>query len=389
MLKYSRKILIFFVFIQVLVSNSLAETMFSETFEGAFPGDNGWSVGDLTSDPLNVGYDYWDDTSYKSYNGGWSGWSAQIGNQLVTSTVTETIFTEGFEGAWPGSWTVYDDSSWWGGSDYWGDTTYRSYERSWSGWIADEGYDFWGRRNSDLHLYDNYMDAYMYRPVNLNDYNSVTLSYRYWIKSEEKYDYLEVIYYDGGKWNYIKRKTGNSYGWQEESASIPKTATYVGFYFHSDYLVVDEGAYLDKIRLEGTKATHVPNSDLHQYDDYMDAYMQKQINLAGYKSATLSYKYWLDVEDYYDWLKVQTSSDGSNWIDKKTYSDGYDSKDGDSKARQWYSDSIDLTSYAGSNVYIRFLFHSDYLYHDREGAYLDDIKVELLIQVYAQPMLAQ
>ena len=370
--------------IQIFVITAQAETIFSETFEGSFPSGNGWTVGDLTSNPLSVGNDYWDDTSYRDYNGRWGGWSAKIGTQLAETTVTETIFTEGFEDGM-GSWTTGDWNSN-SGKDYWGKSSERDYYGRYSAWVADNGYSWYGLAygpNSWWNKYDNDMKAYMHRPVDLDEYDSVTLYYRYWMNSEEDFDKFYVLYYEGSTWYITKRRNGDSLGWTQLSVNIPTTATHVGFYFKSDDSVTREGVYIDDVKLKGTKTitTHIPNSNLRQYDNYMDAYMQKQINLDGYSSATLRYKYWLDVEDNnYDWLKVQTSSDGSNWVDNKKYSDGYDSKDGDAKARKWYSDSIDLTSYADSTVYIRFLFHSDSSVHNREGAYLDDIKVDAVIQ---------
>lgn len=467
-------------------STTTTETIFTEGFEGLFyDGYNGWSIGDSNS---NSRSDFWGDTQYTAHSGRWSAWAADIGTYTTTST--EAIFSESFEGAFPGSWIV-GDSNGNSGNDYWKDVSYKSNSGSWSGWNAGVGDNsVYGGSNYNNHKYDNYMEAYMYRSVGLSGYDSVTLSYDYWIKSERDYDKLYVRYYDGG-WQYKDPKTGDSYGWKSSSYVIPKTATSVGFHFSSDYSVVDEGAYLDNIILTGTKATDVPNSDLHlyddnmdaymkrtldlrgytgasltfwykmpsfengydygqfkvngveikkyetektaweqetidlsayagqtitiewnfhsdysvrkegwyiddititgtktaisqnsvihQYDDNMDAYMTRQINLAGYSSATLTYDYWLDVERGYDSLKVQTSSDGTNWVDKKTYSEGYDSRaSNDPYDRMWLSDSVDLSPYAGSNVYVRFLFHSDYSIHDREGAYLDNIKVEAL-----------
>ncbi|MGB9623026.1 MAG: hypothetical protein ACPL07_04185, partial [Candidatus Bathyarchaeia archaeon] len=98
------------------ISNLSRSTVFSEGFEGAFPGDN-WLVGDANS---NNSLDYWDDTSYRSHTGSWSGWCAQIGSQ----TSTDTLFYEDFEGAFPGSWIVGDSDSA-SGYDYWDDTSYR------------------------------------------------------------------------------------------------------------------------------------------------------------------------------------------------------------------------------------------------------------------------
>ena len=57
-----------------LTAHSL--TIFRENFEAGFPDDN-WAVGDGNPDS---GEDYWDDTSYRSYGGYWSGYCADIGD---------------------------------------------------------------------------------------------------------------------------------------------------------------------------------------------------------------------------------------------------------------------------------------------------------------------
>jgi hypothetical protein len=342
-------------------------TILSEDFEGSFPSGNDWTVGDSNSDN---GLDYWDDTSYRAWGGDWSGWCADIGVQ----TNEVVVFNEDFEGSFPGdNWQV-GDSEPESGYDYWGDTSHRSYGGSWSCYCADisdvPGYE-----------YDNMMYAYMIRAADASDWDSATLSYYTWYETEEDYDYLRVIVTgDGGAhWYEIGDKLdGSSSGWDYHSVSIPAqylTSDFgIGFLFYSDYSYTYEGAYVDDVSLTATITSS--NWVLHQYDDDMEAYMQKQIDLTGYTSASLTYDYWLDVEDGYDYLKVQTSTDGSNWNNEKVYSEGYDSKDGDPYARTWYYDSVDLSAYTGSSVYIRFLFDSDGSVHDREGAYLDDIKVE-------------
>ena len=70
-----------------------ATIIFSEGFEGTFPGSN-WTVGDAK--PAN-GLDYWDDVSVKYRSGLWSGYCAGIG----THDVNTTVWSENFEGAFP------------------------------------------------------------------------------------------------------------------------------------------------------------------------------------------------------------------------------------------------------------------------------------------------
>jgi len=376
-------------------------TLFSEGFEGAFPADN-WLVQDKNS---NNGLDYWDDTSYRSQAGSWSGWCAQVGSQ----TTTTTILSENFEGVFPGSWTVEDfDSA--SGTDLWDDTSYRTYAGSRSAWCAEigtkagtpatifyedfegawpgswivydsneaNGYDYWGDYYDTTHPahqgswdgycadmgahpvgcgYDDNMDAYMYRNVSLSGYSSVTLSYWYWLSCEYNYDYLDVTYFDGS-WHYIDQHTGNISVWQYSSVSIPTSAIYVGLHFHSDGSICNyPGAFVDQVQLTGIP--QVPNNSVHEYDNDMETYMYHSVSLSGYSSVTLSYYYWLSSENNYDYLYVTYFDTSWHDIDPHT---------GNSVGWQYSSVSIPTSA-----VYVGFHFSSDYSVCNYEGAYIDQV----------------
>jgi len=166
----------------------------------------------------------------------------------------DTIIYENFEGAWPGDWACYDEDTR-NGEDYWGDSNYRAYVGSWSGYCADES-DIPGQ------YYDNYMWAKMNREIDLSNYDSATLSYYYWLDSETDYDFLKVGYYEGiwpdGYWVRPKVYTGDSGGWVYDSLSISTTATWIGFLFESDQYITAEGAYIDEICLTGVPSPPPP-----------------------------------------------------------------------------------------------------------------------------------
>jgi hypothetical protein len=157
---------------------------------------------------------------------------------------TATIFTEGFEGVWPGSWVVGDSNSL-SGLDYWGDSSVRAHSGFWSGWCNDYP-------TPSATSYDDNMRAYMYRTVSLTSYASVSLSYYYYLRCESGYDYLQVIYYSGG-WHYVDTHTGDlGNAWHYSTVSIPNTAIAVGFYFVSDGSISTLiGAYVDDVTLTG------------------------------------------------------------------------------------------------------------------------------------------
>jgi hypothetical protein len=345
------------------VSISSTSTIFSEGFEWTFPEPN-WVVADANTDN---GGDYWDDTSIKSHSGNYSAWCAQIGSQVVG----ETIWTEDFEGEFPGfNWTVAD----WDYQNYqdcWDDTSYRSHGGGWSAWCAQIGtqiVDSVEVPNSQVHKYDDFMSADARRKVDPSGlsslqelgYTSATLSYSYWLDCDSNFDFLIVDYrvHIEPHSTKIITYTGNSGGWQTVTVNVPIEAIDVGFRFDSDYYNRAEGAYVDDVVLTGYK--EVPNYQVGHYDDNMEAGMLRQLDLTSYASVTLSYWYWVDAEQSYDHLKVLcTGPGGSIYLDPHT---------GNSGGWQYSEVSIPTTAYE-----VGFIFRSDSANHGYEGAFVDDV----------------
>jgi len=318
-------------------------TVFSDGFEGSWV----WTRGDLYS---SGGTDTWYRTTYRRYSGSYSAWCAQYGSQSVPTT----IFSDGFEGSWTWSRGDWDSRN---GYDYWGKYTIASHTGSASAWCSAVG---------DMPTgvsYDLYMRAYMYRTVDLSRYSgSVTLSFWYWIDTEAGVDYLRVMYHPAGaawtegSWIKIGSYYHGYHGWTQASVSIPITANAVGFYFYSDYSIVESGALVDDVTLTGTPAS---NSAIHKYDDNMGAYMYRAVDLSGYSSATLSYRYWLQSETGYDRLYVYYRIGSSQYAT--------DMKTGSSSG--WVYDTTTIPTTATG---VGFYFYSDSS-NVYEGAYVDDV----------------
>jgi C1A family cysteine protease len=165
-----------------------------------------------------------------------------LATTTTTLVPTTVLFSEDFEGSWPGNWTVGDWNSN-SGEDYWGQSDYRAYSGNFSAYCANVS-DVSGQ------YYDNYMDAFMVRDVDLSAYDLATLNYTYWIDSESCCDRL----YAGcfvSSWSWVQSHAGNSTGWVSDSIEVPPTATKVGFRFYSDYSITREGAYVDDVVLTG------------------------------------------------------------------------------------------------------------------------------------------
>jgi hypothetical protein len=338
-------------------------TIFSEDFEGVFPGDKDWLVGDIDA---NNGDDYWGATDYRVYSGSRSGWCAQIGERSGWTLIFKEDFEFGF-GDGINGWSVgYDPAS---TNAYWDDVDSAfGGEGTWSGnykgYCAGVGYS--GSASTPSYLND--MDAYMSRTVDLTDYDDAYVIFYHQLIGNDIFpmvDYGQVLVNDVAVVTFDSQVLS----WSFVSIDL---GAYVGdvieitWNFHSDIADIGEGWYIDYIGFSGLISTDTPNSELHNYDDYMEAVMENQIDLSDYTSATLSYYYWLDSESGWDYLYIETSSNGLVWDAEMSYT---------GSSFGWQVDIVDLSSFVGSTVYIRFLFLSDSIISSYEGAYVDDIVV--------------
>lgn len=132
--------------------------------------------------------------------------------------------------------------------------------------------------------------------------------------------------------------------------------------------VTDYNSYQGNSSMYCARMDDLFPSSRHVYDDTMEAYLQTSVTLLGRSSANLSYYYWIKSELDYDWLAVQVSENaGITFTTLANYT-------GDSGG--WKYVSLSLKSFAGKIlVTIRFLFHSNSINHDYEGAYIDEVKV--------------
>ena len=175
--------------------------------------------------------------------------------QLEERRLLTTVFSEGFEGAFPGAaWAVSPSQS-----RMWDDTTSTAHNGSWSAHAAENS------DGSSTNTYVNNLDTVMQRTASLSGYTSATLSFYYWLNSESGYDYFRVkvngaqLFSDSGakqSWNY-KSLNLSSYAGQ--------SSVTVQFEFTSDSSVVAAGAagvWIDDILLDGAGATGDPPASI-------------------------------------------------------------------------------------------------------------------------------
>lgn len=166
-------------------------TILTETFEGAFPEDNGWSVGDSNASGTDA---YWND-------------------------VHTTFGTGGAHGG------------------------------SWKGYCAGVGY----AGAATAPTYQNYMDAYMSKTLNLCGLSTATLKFWTIVPGIESCCDRYLVWMDN---NLIWSNAVAIPTWAEVTLDL---SAYVGgshtlkFEFHSDVSVVYEGWYLDDITVSGVQ----------------------------------------------------------------------------------------------------------------------------------------
>ncbi len=112
--------------------------------------------------------------------------------------------------------------------------------------------------------------------------------------------------------------------------------------------------------------------------------LNNMLTLPSAQKIYLRFKTKWDIEAEWDFGRVQISTDGSNWITLPGYYTEYGAGQGrqsdtgeqgyDGLETDWQYELMDLTAYAGNNIFIRFDMSSDQA-EVRDGWYVDDIEV--------------
>ncbi len=168
------------------------------------------------------------------------------------------VFSEDFESGVLGPRWTTNDSNPLSGLDYWGVSSYRSDTGNYSAWCAQVGNQssgpYIGQNNSAVHQYDDNMDANLSLNLAVNGYASLTLSFWYFVRTENGGgDWFQAAYVAGGVTTVIFQKGGSSANtWLSANLTVPVNIERLQFVFHSDGTNHGfEGAYVDDIVMTG------------------------------------------------------------------------------------------------------------------------------------------
>lgn len=116
--------------------------------------------------------------------------------------------------------------------------------------------------------------------------------------------------------------------------------------------------------------------------DQSEFTLTNTFDLTGLDTATLDYKVWYELEEYFDYAYVEVSTDGGEtWqILDTAHGTDQDPKDRSygvgytGTTLEWLSESIDLSRYTGREILLRFHVLTDFT-TNRDGFQVDDIAI--------------
>ena len=163
--------------------------------------------------------------------------------------------------------------------------------------------------------------------------------------------------------------------------------------YAADYVEFDcEGAYT--LSFIGSRQIRVTPADQHSgrfvfwgnRQDESDATLTRLFDLTDASSATLTYWAWWAIEENFDYVYLEASTNGEIWTILETPGGtdfnptgnnlgwGYHYNSGGGDTSEWVQESVDLSPYVGQQVYIRFEYITDAAVN-RPGFLLDDLAI--------------
>ena len=251
--------------------------------------------------------------------------------------------------------------------------------------------------------------------LNLSSYSKIYLNFTMYSEIEENDSgYVEISGDNGRHWNTLSEYSGDTQ-WIDESLDISsynENRVVIRFRFYSNESITDRGWIIDDVSIVGDgsiifsddfgsginkwnieriragdwwQITTMPkdgNMDNKAFwcgDELVDMYPANIDNILVLKDlfpidlsksfgAMVIFSTWYNISEG-DLGTLEISEDGNLWQVIGSYS-------GESKG--WITDSIDITSWIGGDIVIRFRFTSDNSIENK-GWYIDDVKVVAML----------
>ena len=204
--------------------------------------------------------------------------------------------------------------------------------------------------------------------------------------------YLRDANVGDGRYTYYNYPDAPQYNPTEFISSCPQFTSGTVNQYGVDYIVMNcPGDY--SLHFTGSTVTRLLPADFYSGEfafwsnkgDESNMTLTREFDLTNTSGPiTFSYQTWYNIEEEWDYLYLEASTDGQNWEILKTasgtdrnpsgnaYGWGYTGASGG-----WVQEEIDLSQFAGQRVQLRFDYVTDAAVTD-EGLLLDDVRVDAI-----------
>jgi len=202
---------------------------------------------------------------------------------------------------------------------------------------------------------------------------------------------------DDGRYGYTSYTNAPEPAYAETVTECPVTdqARSVNQY-GVDYIQLTCGGNYD-LTLEGATLVPILPAEAHSGDfafwtnrgDTSDMKLTRAFDLSGVSGpAALEYWMWHDLEEDYDYVYLEVSSDGGeSWAILETpsgttedpsgnsYGWAYNAMSGGGSQAEWIQERVDLSAFGGQEILVRFEYVTDAAVNG-EGLLLDDVRLD-------------
>jgi immune inhibitor A len=173
--------------------------------------------------------------------------------------------------------------------------------------------------------------------------------------------------------------------------------------YGADYIELQAGGGDVMVNFTGSTVAELVDNEAHSGSyqwwsnraDESDTTLTRAFDLTGLEQATLQAWLWYDIEENYDYVYVEVSTDGGQTWDilPGKYTTGYNpsgnsfghaytgksgveagASEASDATPQWVFEEMDLTAYAGQQILLRFEYITDDAYNS-PGFCVDDISI--------------
>jgi hypothetical protein len=207
--------------------------------------------------------------------------------------------------------------------------------------------------------------------------------------------YLEDGSVGDGRYVYHNYRNVPSVNPRNQVQNCPATDSGSVYDYGADYIEITcAGNYT--LKFTGSTVSPIlptsPHSGKHMFwgnkEDLSDTTLTHAFDFTNVTGPiNFSYWTWYDLEKGFDYAYLEASTDGQKWTILKTpsctekdesgnsYGCGYNAKSGGGQQAQWINEQVDLSSYAGKKVQLRFEYVTDAEVLG-EGLVLDDLSIQ-------------